>query len=273
MGDETKKSAIQNVEVGPDWVYSEKREVWYPPEYGGYEQCNPFKKMNIQAQNASDYRTYKNKTDLTTRYSRLPNLKKAYQNINWSAEMIQEWIKCRDDIQYFAEKYCAIVHIDHGVINIALRAYQREMLDLLFNNRMTLFNLGRQLGKCQVYDTIIHIKDKQTNIEFDIELGDLYTLNSDKSLEAFFNGNIIGCDGSEYQVQLKNKLNVCTECDGLFWSKGILKHSVCNHKECMTSNSPKNNATSPTTLEWWIARGFTEEEAKLKLSKRQKVLI
>ena len=140
-------SSIKGVEVKPNWVYSEKRKVWYPPTYNEYEKLNPFKKMHIQARDKTDFRTYKNKGDLTTRYGRLPNLKKAYQDISWTREMLEEWIKCRDDIQYFAEKYCAIVHIDHGVINIALRQYQRDMLDILFNNRMTIFNLSRQLGK------------------------------------------------------------------------------------------------------------------------------
>ncbi len=142
-----KVSAIKGVSVEDSWIKSNIRNVWYPPTYDEYENLNPFKKMDIQAKDKSDFKSFKNKQDLQTRYSRLPNLKKAYQNINWNAEMIQEWIRCRDDIQYFAERYCAIVHVDHGVINIGLRQYQREMLDLLFNNRLTIFNLSRQLGK------------------------------------------------------------------------------------------------------------------------------
>jgi len=383
---EEKISAIKGIDVGDDWLYSEKRKVWYPKTYREYENLNPFRKMNIQAKDKHDFKTYKNKTDLTTRYSRLPNLKKAYRNINWTGEMIQEWIKCRDDIHYFSEKYCAIVHVDHGIINIVLRNYQREMLDLLFKNRMTIFNMSRQLGKCLHEDTVIYIKDKQTNIEFGINIGDFYMLNSEKRLEEFFNGKHIGCDGSEYHFQQKNKLNVCTECDGLFWSKGQPKRSVCKNKCCMKTDRAKikveqnnikyknlvldkdysecrccglktsgnmsthlktahgyedvseylneykitkeslvcsvyhdflsekskgnknpgyqhggrlspwsdksekhskeqienakkkaiesslaneNNATHSTKLQWWIDRGFTEEEAKVKLSKRQ----
>jgi len=144
---EEKISAIKDIKVEDDWIYSEKRKVWYPKTYREYEHLNPFRKMNIQSKDKNDFKTYKNKTDLTTRYSRLPNLKKAYQNIKWTGEMIQEWIKCRDDIHYFSETYCAIVHVDHGIINIILRNYQREMLDLLFKNRMTIFNMSRQLGK------------------------------------------------------------------------------------------------------------------------------
>ena len=140
-------SAISGAEVKSNWIYSKRREMWYPPTYDEYEALNPFKKINIQATDPTNFKTYKNKRNINTRYSRLPNLKKAYQPISWTQEMITEWIKCRDDIQYFAEQYCAIVHIDHGVISIALRNYQKEMLDILFNNRLSIFNLSRQLGK------------------------------------------------------------------------------------------------------------------------------
>lgn len=64
--------------------------------------------------------------------------------------MLMEWVKCRDDIVYFAETYCAITHIDYGTIKVQLRDYQREMLIEMHKNRMVACNLSRQLGKTTV---------------------------------------------------------------------------------------------------------------------------
>ena len=52
---------------------------------------------------------------------------------------IQEYIRCKLDIQYFAEKYCKIKTEDGSVQNIKLRDYQRKILDLYSNNRFSIF--------------------------------------------------------------------------------------------------------------------------------------
>ena len=64
-----------------------------------------------------------------------------------SDEEIQEYIKCKLDIQYFAEKYCRIKTEDGSVQNIKLRDYQRNILDLYTKNRFSILCGSRQIGK------------------------------------------------------------------------------------------------------------------------------
>jgi superfamily II DNA or RNA helicase len=60
---------------------------------------------------------------------------------------IQEYIKCKLDINYFAEKYCRIKTEDGSVQNIKLRDYQRKILDLYTKNRFSILCGSRQIGK------------------------------------------------------------------------------------------------------------------------------
>ncbi|QPB12429.1 large terminase protein [Providencia phage PSTCR6] len=135
---------------GITFIKSQWDDKWYPEKFEDYLKINKIRKVNIQADRPEEFATYKDKNDLRTRYSRLPNLKRGNIKTLWTQEMVQEWKKCRDDIVYFAEKYCAIVHIDYGVIAVQLRDYQRDMLRIMKDNRMTVCNLSRQLGKTTV---------------------------------------------------------------------------------------------------------------------------
>jgi hypothetical protein len=60
---------------------------------------------------------------------------------------IQEYIRCKLDIHYFAEKYCRIKTEDGSVQNIKLRDYQRGILDLYTKNRFSILCGSRQIGK------------------------------------------------------------------------------------------------------------------------------
>ncbi len=78
---------------------------------------------------------------------RLKNLRRANIKTQYTPEMIAEWKRCRKDIVYFAETYCAITHIDYGTIKVQLRDYQKDMLKIMHENRMSAHKLSRQLGK------------------------------------------------------------------------------------------------------------------------------
>lgn len=65
---------------------------------------------------------------------------------NRTQEEITEWQKCARDIIYFIEKYCKIM-TPSGVRNVELRDYQKEYLELLQNNRLTILCSARQAGK------------------------------------------------------------------------------------------------------------------------------
>ena len=88
-------------------------------------------------------------------YNGNPLLKKSRKQINWTPEMLQEWLKCAQDPVYFAEKYIKIVHVDHGFIPIRLYDYQKEIIEKLTNNRRVTVVTSRQAGKTTTAAAII----------------------------------------------------------------------------------------------------------------------
>ena len=67
--------------------------------------------------------------------------------IEWTPEMLAEFIKCADDPLYFSEKYIQIVHVDHGLIPIELYPYQKNIITTFYNSRRTAVLTARQAGK------------------------------------------------------------------------------------------------------------------------------
>jgi hypothetical protein len=88
-------------------------------------------------------------------YNGNPLLKKARKQIAWTAEQVQEWLKCAQDPIYFAEKYIKIVHVDHGFIPIRMYDYQKEIVVKLQNNRRVTVVTSRQAGKTTTAAAII----------------------------------------------------------------------------------------------------------------------
>lgn len=88
-------------------------------------------------------------------YNGNPLLKKARKQINWTPEMLQEFVKCANDPIYFAEKYIQIVHVDKGLIPIRLYDYQKEIILKLTNNRRVTVVTSRQAGKTTTAAAII----------------------------------------------------------------------------------------------------------------------
>lgn len=143
-------SMATKVEDGIKFFQSQWDQKWYPEKFDDYLRINGIVKIRLQGEDPSQFRTFKDKNNKRTRYNALPNLKRANIKTAWTKEMVQEWKKCRDDIVYFAETYCAITHIDYGTIKVQLRDYQRDMLRIMSTKRMTTCNLSRQLGKTTV---------------------------------------------------------------------------------------------------------------------------
>ncbi len=63
------------------------------------------------------------------------HLKKTGEPIEWSPELIREYLKCAEDPVYFAKKYIKIVHVDHGLIPLDMYEYQKEIVEKITNNR------------------------------------------------------------------------------------------------------------------------------------------
>jgi hypothetical protein len=66
---------------------------------------------------------------------------------NLTSEQVIEIKKCYEDIFYFCEKYIKILTLDHGFQYFKPYDKQREMIDLMLNNRFSIFMSSRQFGK------------------------------------------------------------------------------------------------------------------------------
>lgn len=75
------------------------------------------------------------------------NLKKSNQAIDWSPDLVQEYIRCSQDVVYFTEKYMKIINVDKGLVNFKLYPYQKQMLYNFSQGRFNIVTTARQAGK------------------------------------------------------------------------------------------------------------------------------
>jgi hypothetical protein len=75
------------------------------------------------------------------------HLKKVDQEIEWTPELIKEYVKCSKDPVYFAKTYIKIVHVDRGLIPFEMYDYQKEIVQKISDNRRCAVLTARQSGK------------------------------------------------------------------------------------------------------------------------------
>jgi len=75
------------------------------------------------------------------------HLKRSGTEIEWTPELIKEYIKCKDDPVYFAKNYIKIVHVDKGLVPFDMYDYQSEIVESITNNRRVAVLTARQSGK------------------------------------------------------------------------------------------------------------------------------
>ena len=83
------------------------------------------------------------------------NLKRKGTPIEFTNEMVAEFLKCAKNPIYFSEKYIQIVHVDHGLIPIKMYDYQKEIAEAITLNRRVTVNTSRQAGKTTTAVAII----------------------------------------------------------------------------------------------------------------------
>jgi len=134
-----------------------------------------------------------------TGYLGNPMLKRGGTPIEWSPDMLKEYMKCADDPIYFAEQYIKIVHVDHGFIPIEMYDFQKDIVNAISKNRRVVVNASRQAGKCVSVDTLIKIK--MGDIVSEITMGGLH--------ELILNGTYTKLQNIEYSnhTPLNNKLS------------------------------------------------------------------
>jgi len=82
-------------------------------------------------------------------------LKKSGQDIEWTPEILKEFVKCSKDPVYFAENYIKIVHVDKGLVPLDLYSYQQEIIEKITDNRRVAVLTARQAGKTTTAAAVI----------------------------------------------------------------------------------------------------------------------
>jgi hypothetical protein len=98
-----------------------------------------------------------------------PNLKKPKTPLNFTKEHCEEYIKCANDVFYFAENYYKILSLKEGMVTPKLRDYQYDMINSYLQNRFSIVLATRQAGKSTSFEificwTILFNKDQRIGI-------------------------------------------------------------------------------------------------------------
>jgi hypothetical protein len=84
-----------------------------------------------------------------------PLLKRPFVNIEWTEEMMSEYVKCAEDINYFCENYVKIVSLDEGLVNFEPWKFQRKIIKTIHDNRFVVIKTPRQAGKTTTSAAVI----------------------------------------------------------------------------------------------------------------------
>ena len=98
-----------------------------------------------------------------------PNLKKANTAIEFTQENILEFLKCKDDPVYFANRYIKIVSLDEGLVPFRMYPFQKKLINNFHENRFNICKMPRQTGKSTtVVSYLLHYAVFNDNINIAI---------------------------------------------------------------------------------------------------------
>lgn len=80
-------------------------------------------------------------------YNGNPNLVSSRQEINFTAEQLEEYMKCVNSAEYFIENYVKIISVDHGLVQFKPYDFQKEIIKTSIDNRFVICKMPRQVGK------------------------------------------------------------------------------------------------------------------------------
>lgn len=83
-------------------------------------------------------------------YNNNRNLKAAGVPVAFTAEQVQEYVRCSRDPIHFIKTYAKIVSLDDGVVPFDPFPYQERIINTIHNNKNTLGKLFRQAGKSTI---------------------------------------------------------------------------------------------------------------------------
>jgi len=76
-----------------------------------------------------------------------PNLKKANTPMEFTADQITEFLKCKENPVYFAKRYVQIVNLDEGLVPFAPYKFQEKLIKRFHKERFNICKMPRQTGK------------------------------------------------------------------------------------------------------------------------------
>jgi len=76
-----------------------------------------------------------------------PNLKRANTKIEFTQEQILEFMACKQDPVYFAQKHVKIVTLDSGLMPFEPYDFQQKLINNFHDNRFNICKMPRQTGK------------------------------------------------------------------------------------------------------------------------------
>lgn len=107
-------------------------------------------------------------------------IKKANIKQSYSKKQIDELRRCSaanpDGHYYFMENFGFLKHPSKGRMLFKPFDYQRKLIDNYHNYRFSISMLGRQMGKCQIFDTFIDIRNKKTGEIKRLPIGEFFEL-------------------------------------------------------------------------------------------------
>jgi hypothetical protein len=106
-------------------------------------------------------------------FQNVRGVRKPYLTFAMTDDEFEEYVKCKINIQYFAENYCQIKREDGTVGPMRLRDYQKDIIELYTKNPRSILMASRQTGKCMTFVTEIVILSKSGDIK-KIPIGLLY---------------------------------------------------------------------------------------------------
>jgi len=106
-------------------------------------------------------------------FSNTRGVRKPYLTFAMTNDEFEEYIKCKINIHYFAEKYCQIKREDGTVGPMLLRDYQKDIIDLYTRNPRCILMASRQTGKCLTFNTLASVENFEGKL-IKIPIGLLY---------------------------------------------------------------------------------------------------
>ena len=208
-------------------------------------------------------------------------LKKVGQIIDWTPDLLEEYIKCKEDPIYFGENYFKVVDQEGEFRTIDLFDYQKEIIRSVTTNPSTIAELARQAGKALPLDTRIPTPNGWKNME-NIHPGDYVFDENGKPTKVLFeseiftnrkcykitfdDGSVVRSDAehlwSVEKSSSKNKNIFKKTTQELFDSSPVYKDSrgkFCSRWKIPTTKpvqyTKKNVTIDPYTLGLWLGDG------------------